>query len=60
MGWITLRNHCCVGERLSDHGVLADSFERGIAGNDKAEHGVDIALDGNREVEALAFDKVAV
>src|ERR1700689_5508723 len=55
-----LRNDCRVGEALADDGVLADGFERGIAGNDKAEHGMNIALDGNREIELLAFDEVAV
>src|SRR5580658_3296151 len=55
-----LRNDRRVGEGLADDGVLADGFERGIAGYVEAEHGVNIALDGNREIELLAFNQVAV
>jgi hypothetical protein len=55
-----LRNDSRVAKGLADDGVLADGFERGIASHGEAEHRVNIALDGNREIQLLAFNQVAV
>ena len=54
------RNDRRVGEGLAYDGVLADRLEWGVAGDDEAEHAMDIALHRNVEIKLLAFDEVAI